>query len=91
MVDSPARAVRRRDPERHRDRDCQEEAEQGQLGRRRQAGQQLLSDRLPGAQRIAEIAMRKSFQIIDELDRQAAVEAERGGFPRRLGRRRPAK
>ena len=49
-------------------------AEQRQLGRSRQPGQQLAHDRLAGAQRDAEIAARQLSEIIQELQRQAAVE-----------------
>ena len=59
VIDQRARPRRRHDAERHRDQHRHDQAEQRQLGRGRQPGQDLLADRLAGGQRIAEIAARE--------------------------------
>ena len=59
-----------------RDHDRDDEAEQRELGGRRQAVADFGRDRLAGGQRVAEIAMREIVGVADELLGQRLVEAE---------------
>ena len=76
MVDPRARPGRRQHAERHRDHDRDEQAEQRQFGRGRQAVADFGGDRLAGGERIAEIAMREIVDVAEELLEQRLVETE---------------
>ena len=79
---------RRQNAERHGDQHGQDQAEQRQFGRGRQAALDLAHHRLAGGERIAEIAMGEVVDIADELLGQRPVEAERlADFGNRLRRR----
>ncbi len=76
MIDPATRPCRRKHAERQRDRNRDDEAEQGQLGGGRQAIADFGRDRLAGGQRIAEIAMSEILCVAEELLDQRLVEAE---------------
>ena len=78
MVDPGALLHRRQHAQRNGDDDGQDQGEQGELGRGRQAGGDLGHHRLAGAERVAEIAVRQIADIGDELLGQRLVEAELG-------------
>ena len=89
VIDQRVRPRRREDAERHRDHDGDQKAEQGQLGRCRQPRAQFGQHRLPGGQRVAEIAVAEVDDIAAELLDQRLVEAELDAdFLDRLRRRR---
>ena len=76
VIDQRIRPRRRQDAERHRDDDGDDEAEQRQFRRRRQPRAQFGQHRLPGGQRIAEIAVGEIDDVAAELLDQRLVEAE---------------
>src|SRR5262245_18066439 len=96
MVDDGVRPRRRKNSERHRDRHRYHEPEKGELGRGRQARLDLVSDRLPGGERVAEVAARQIADVTHELYVERLVEAELdadlldrllgGGGPGEIGR-----
>ncbi len=97
MIDERSRLGRGEDAERHRDQHRDDQAEQRQLGRGRQAVADVGHDRLAGGERCAEIAAREVGHVVAELHDQRLVEPEldadlldrllgRGG-PREIGGR----
>ena len=78
MVDPGALLHRRQHAQRNGDDDGQDQGEQRELGRGRQAGGDLGHHRLAGGERVAEIAVQQIADIGDELLGQRLVEAELG-------------
>src|ERR1700730_14107489 len=76
MVDPRAWTGGGEHAKRDRDHDRNNQAEQRQLGGRRQAVADFSRHRLAGGERIAEIAMRKIRAVAEELLDQRLVEAE---------------
>ncbi len=76
MVDQRALLDRGENAERHRDQHRDDEPHQGEFRRRRQARGDVGDDRLPGRQRLAEVAMGEIDDVAQELLRQRLVEAE---------------
>jgi hypothetical protein len=78
MVDPGTLLHRRQHAERDGDTDGENEGDQRELGRGRQARRDLGHHRLAGAERVAEIAVRQVDDVTDELLGQRLVEPELG-------------
>ena len=76
MIEERVRPRRRNDSERHGDRHGYDEPEHGELGGGRQAGLDLVGDRLAGGERIAEVAAGQVADVANELQVKRFVEAE---------------
>ena len=78
MVDRRVRPGRGPYARRDRHDDCDDQSEQRQFERRRQALHQIAHHRLTGGERVAEIAVREIAEIVQELHQQALVEPQLG-------------
>ena len=88
MIDNRIWPRRGEDPERHGDHHRDEQSEQRELGRGGKTRPDLVTDRLPRGERIAEIPVREVTDIAHELQIERLVEAERSPnlLDRLLGR-----